>query len=73
MFSIEPEMAVCAWCSHASPWCSLNKAFFDQIRLDHILKRIRLLTDSGSQVFDTDGTALEFFNDRKQELAVEAV
>lgn len=73
MFSIEPEMAVCAWCSHASPWCSLNKAFFDQIRLDHVLKRIRLFADSGSQVFDTDGTALELLNDREQELAVETV
>ena len=52
---------------------SLNKAFFDQIRLDHVLKRIRLFADSGSQVFDTDGTALELLNDREQELAVETV
>ena len=50
---------------------SLDEAELQEIRLVHVLDRVRLLAQGGGERVEPDGTAVVLLDDRPQELAVE--
>ena len=44
-----------------------------RIRLDHVLERAALFADRGRDALDADRAAVEFLDDREQQLAIEGI
>src|SRR3954470_8331722 len=50
-----------------------DEALLDQVWLDHVLDRAAFLPERRRETFDADRAAVEFLDDRQQELAVHYV
>src|SRR6185312_14995336 len=70
---LEAEVRVGASGGAAAPRRPLQEASLEEVRLQHVLDRVRLLADRGGQRRQSHGAARERRADRLQQLAVVAV
>src|SRR5450755_4325676 len=69
----DPEVPVRARGGDPTAGRALEKSRLDQVGLVEVLESAAVLTDRSGDRSDSDGTASEFFDDRRQDLPVHFV
>src|ERR1043165_668176 len=70
---LQAEMLVGVTGGDAAARGAHHEALLNQIGLDHVLDRAALLAERRRETFDADRAAIEFLDDRQQELAIHHV